>query len=192
LTISSRRRGTRAIVAVGRSILIMVWRRLAGPTAPFHPLRSGFNDANVDAERRERNHLRQLQSLCDKVTSSLLTGTIGPACLDELRHAAPGAASCPLAVDFGSVLSRHRPTWPLMVIMELSDRDHQTSELDRTSSLTLVWPLAANHTGVFANSPSLNISRRFGRSSQKSSETWLSCEDAAASRSRGSPKWCRL
>jgi transposase len=65
----ARRRGKkRAIVAVGRSILIIVWHLLADPTARFHDLGPGFYDTRIDAERRKRNHIRQLEALGYKVT----------------------------------------------------------------------------------------------------------------------------
>jgi transposase len=65
----ARRRGTkRAIVAVGRSILVIVWHLLADPDARFHDLGAGFYDARIDAERKKRNHIRQLEVLGYKVT----------------------------------------------------------------------------------------------------------------------------
>jgi transposase len=65
----ARRRGAkRAIVAVGRSILIIVWHLLAGPTARFPDLGPSFYSTRIDAERRKRNHLRQLEALGYKVT----------------------------------------------------------------------------------------------------------------------------
>jgi transposase len=65
----ARRRGTkRAIVAVGRSILVIVWHLLADPTARFCDLGPGFYDTRVNAERRKRNHVRQLEALGYKVT----------------------------------------------------------------------------------------------------------------------------
>ena len=65
----ARRRGTkRAIVAVGRSILVIVWHLLADPTARFHDLGAGFYDTRINAERSKRNHIRQLEALGYKVT----------------------------------------------------------------------------------------------------------------------------
>ena len=65
----AKRRGTKkAIVAVGRSILIIIWHLLADPTARFHDLGAGFYDTRIDAERTKRNHVRQLEALGYKVT----------------------------------------------------------------------------------------------------------------------------
>jgi transposase len=65
----ARRRGKkRAIVAVGRSILIIVWQLLADPAARFHDLGPGFYDTRIDAERKKRNHIHQLEALGYKVT----------------------------------------------------------------------------------------------------------------------------
>jgi transposase len=65
----ARRRGAKkAIVAVGRSILVIVWHLLADPTARFHDLGPGFYDTQINAERRKRNHVRQLEALGYRVT----------------------------------------------------------------------------------------------------------------------------
>jgi transposase len=64
----ARRRGTKkAIVAVGRSILVIVWHLLADPTARFHDLGAGFYDTRINADRSKRNHVRQLEALGYKV-----------------------------------------------------------------------------------------------------------------------------
>jgi transposase len=65
----ARRRGAkRAIVAVGRSILVIVWHLLSDPTARFQDLGAGFDDTRRNAERAKRNHIRQLEALGYKVT----------------------------------------------------------------------------------------------------------------------------
>jgi transposase len=65
----ARRRGKRrAIVAVGRSILVIVWYLLSDPTARFHDLGAGFYDTRIGPERAKRNHVRQLEALGYKVT----------------------------------------------------------------------------------------------------------------------------
>jgi transposase len=65
----ARRRGAkRAIVAVGRSILVIVWHLLSDPTVRYCDLGPGFYDTRVNAERRKRNHVRQLEALGYKVT----------------------------------------------------------------------------------------------------------------------------
>jgi transposase len=65
----ARRRGTKkAIVAVGRSILVIVWHLLADPTARFHDLGPGFYDTRSNTDRSKRNHVRQLEALGYKVT----------------------------------------------------------------------------------------------------------------------------
>jgi hypothetical protein len=65
----ARRRGAkRAIVAVGRSILVIVWHLLADPTVCYQDLGPGFYDTRIDAERRKRNHIRQLEALGYTVT----------------------------------------------------------------------------------------------------------------------------
>jgi hypothetical protein len=50
-------------LAVGRSILIIVWHLLSDPTVRFHDPGPGFYDARIDADRKRRNHVRQLEAL---------------------------------------------------------------------------------------------------------------------------------
>jgi transposase len=65
----ARRRGKkRAIVAVGRSILVIAWHLLSDPEARFHDLGAGFYDTRIGSERAKRNHVRQLEALGYKVT----------------------------------------------------------------------------------------------------------------------------
>jgi len=65
----ARRRGSkRAIVAVGRSILVIIWHLLNDENARFVDLGSGFYDAHVNRNRKMRNHVRELQHLDYKVT----------------------------------------------------------------------------------------------------------------------------
>jgi transposase len=65
----ARRRGKkRALVAVGRSILTVVWQLLSDPEAQFHDLGANFYDTRPGAERAKRNHIRHLEALGYKVT----------------------------------------------------------------------------------------------------------------------------
>jgi transposase len=66
--IAKRRGKKRAIVAVGRSILVIVWHLLSDPQARFHDLGSDFYDNRTGPERKKRNHIRQLEALGYKVT----------------------------------------------------------------------------------------------------------------------------
>ena len=65
----ARRRGKKkAIVAVGRSILVIVWHLLSDPEAHFHDLGPGFYDTHLNTSAKRRNHIRQLEALGYKVT----------------------------------------------------------------------------------------------------------------------------
>jgi transposase len=65
----ARRRGAkRAIVAVGRSVLTIIWHLLSDPEARFRDLGADFYDTRTDTERRKRNHIRHLEALGFKVT----------------------------------------------------------------------------------------------------------------------------
>ncbi|NRQ33635.1 IS110 family transposase [Nonomuraea sp. NN258] len=60
----ARRRGTkRAIVAIGRSILTIIWHLLSDPDARFIDLGADFYDRRIGPERKKRNHIRQLEAL---------------------------------------------------------------------------------------------------------------------------------
>ena len=65
----ARRRGKKkAIVAVGRSILVIVWHLLSEDTTRFHDLGPGYYDSRINPERKKRNHIRELEALGYKVT----------------------------------------------------------------------------------------------------------------------------
>jgi transposase len=65
----ARRRGAkRANVAVGRSILVIIWHLLSDPQARYHDLGSDFYATRINPERRKQGHIRQLQALGYKVT----------------------------------------------------------------------------------------------------------------------------
>ena len=65
----ARRRGSkRAIVALGRSILVIAWHLLSDPAARFRDLGPGYYASRIDSERRKRNHVRQLEALGYTVT----------------------------------------------------------------------------------------------------------------------------
>ncbi|MBE1582248.1 IS110 family transposase [Nonomuraea angiospora] len=64
----ARRRGKkRAIVAVGRSILTIVWHLLSDPDAHFIDLGADFYDTRIGPERKKRTHIRQLEALGHRV-----------------------------------------------------------------------------------------------------------------------------
>jgi transposase len=64
-----RRRGKlRALVAVARSILVIIWHLLSEPAAPYRDLGPGYYTSRTDQARMTRNHVRQLQALGYTVT----------------------------------------------------------------------------------------------------------------------------
>src|SRR4051794_37313155 len=65
----ARRRGKkRAIVAVGRSILVIIWALLSDTEAQFVDLGQDYYANRTNPERRVRHHLRELQALGYTVT----------------------------------------------------------------------------------------------------------------------------
>jgi transposase len=65
----ARRRGSkRAIVALGRCILVIAWHLLSDPDPRFHDLGPGYHAARIDPERRKRTHIRELEALGYTVT----------------------------------------------------------------------------------------------------------------------------
>ena len=64
----ARRRGKkRAIVAVGRSILVIIWHLLADEDTHFPDLGPDLHQTH-QPERKKRNHIRQLEALGYTVT----------------------------------------------------------------------------------------------------------------------------
>jgi hypothetical protein len=65
----ARRRGKkRAIVAVGRSMLVIVWHLFSDPDTRFTDLGADFYDNRISPDRKKRNHIRHLEALGYKVT----------------------------------------------------------------------------------------------------------------------------
>ena len=96
----ARRHGTkRAIVAVGRSILIIIWHLLSDPTVHYQDLGSGFYDTRINAEHRKRNHIRQLGALGYKVSLEPCRLTTTIPYPDPAGCAPPEAAACLRTVD---------------------------------------------------------------------------------------------
>jgi len=64
-----KRRGkAKALVAVARSILVIVWNLLADPAARYQELGADYHDNKLDKGKRTRNHVRQLEALGFTVT----------------------------------------------------------------------------------------------------------------------------
>jgi transposase len=59
-----RRRGKlRALVAIARTILIIIWHLLASRTARFRDLGAGYYASRTDKDKKARGHVRQLEAL---------------------------------------------------------------------------------------------------------------------------------
>jgi len=67
--IVKRRGKLKALVAVARSILVIVWHLLTDSAAArFHDLGSDYHTRRIDLERRMRNHIAQLTAMGYRVT----------------------------------------------------------------------------------------------------------------------------
>ncbi len=66
--IVKRRGKLKALVAVARSILIIVWHLLADPTKRFHELGADYHTTRINQGRKIRNLVRQLEALGQTVT----------------------------------------------------------------------------------------------------------------------------
>jgi transposase len=66
--IVKRRGKLKALVAVARSILVIVWHLLSDPTARFHDLGPDYHTTRVNTGRKIRNLVRQLEALGHTVT----------------------------------------------------------------------------------------------------------------------------
>ena len=64
-----KRRGKlKALVAVARSILVIVWQLLTDITARFHDLGSDYHTRRIGTEKRIRSHVAQLTAMGYQVT----------------------------------------------------------------------------------------------------------------------------
>ena len=64
-----KRRGKlKALVAVARSILVIIWNLLNDPTARFHDLGADYHASRTNTERKIRNHVAQLTALGYRVS----------------------------------------------------------------------------------------------------------------------------
>ena len=66
--IVKRRGKLKALVAVARSILVIIWHLLAGPAATFRELGAAYYASRTDKDKKTRNHVRQLEALGFTVT----------------------------------------------------------------------------------------------------------------------------
>ncbi len=65
----ARRRGKlKALVAIARSILVIVWHLPADRATRYHDLGAGYYASRIDKNRKTRNHVRQLEALGYTVT----------------------------------------------------------------------------------------------------------------------------
>lgn len=71
--IVKRRGKLKALVAVARSILVIIWHLLNDPTARFHELGPNHHRNRIDNARTTRNHVRQLEALGFTVTLTQAT-----------------------------------------------------------------------------------------------------------------------
>ena len=66
--IVKRRGKLKALVAVARTILVIIWHLLADPGARYHDLGAGYYASRTDKDKKTRNHIRQLEALGYAVT----------------------------------------------------------------------------------------------------------------------------
>ena len=66
--IVKRRGKLKALVAVARSILVIIWNLLNDPTARFRDLGPDYHTNRINTERRTRNHIAQLTAMGYRVT----------------------------------------------------------------------------------------------------------------------------
>jgi transposase len=67
--LSKRRGRKRAIVALGNSVLTIVWHLLSDPDARYHDLGPDFYQSRLATQRRERDLIRQLERLTGKTVT---------------------------------------------------------------------------------------------------------------------------
>jgi transposase len=58
----------KALVAIARSILVIIWHLLADPTARYQDLGAGYYASRINNDRKLKNHIRQIEALGYAVT----------------------------------------------------------------------------------------------------------------------------
>ena len=66
--IVKRRGKLKVLVAVARSILVVVWHLLIDANVRFHDLGADYHTRHIDTERELRSHRAQLAALGNRVT----------------------------------------------------------------------------------------------------------------------------
>ena len=66
--IVKRRGKLKALVAVARTILVIIWHLLSDPAAGYHDLGAGYYDERINKQKKARSHIRQLEALGYTVT----------------------------------------------------------------------------------------------------------------------------
>jgi transposase len=66
--IVKRRGKLKALVAVARSLLVIIWHLLTDRAARYRDLGAGYYASRIDQDRKIRNHVRQLEALGHTVT----------------------------------------------------------------------------------------------------------------------------
>jgi transposase len=66
--IVKRRGKLKALVAVARTILVIIWHLLSDPAAGYHDLGAGYYDERINKQKKARSHIRQLEALGYAVT----------------------------------------------------------------------------------------------------------------------------
>ena len=101
--IVKRRGKLKALVAVARSILVIIWNMLNDPTARFRDLGADYHTTRINTERRTRNYVTQLMARW--ATASPSNPPPDPNLhrhnTDPAPQAPPGDFACPLTLgDF--------------------------------------------------------------------------------------------
>ena len=68
--IVKRRGKLKALVAVARSILVIIWHLLTGPATRYRDLGASYYTSRIGKDRKMRNHVRQLEAFGYTVTLS--------------------------------------------------------------------------------------------------------------------------
>src|SRR5215831_7009416 len=66
--IVKRRGKLKALVAIARTILVIIWHLLADRTARYYDLGASYHASRINKDRKSRNHIRQLEALGFTVT----------------------------------------------------------------------------------------------------------------------------
>jgi hypothetical protein len=170
----ARRRGKkRAIIAVGNSVLTIIWHLLTDPGARDHDLGPSYHDAKINQQRRQRDPTRQLEHLTGQKVilqpgRTRLPQPYRPTHRARLRSAGRCRLPTHAPISESDTRGARRPGGSRLTVQRRSSAgDRRTVMLGRFSVSPLVAGFGGNFT--FVHRPFTGVGGRVPLLSQRNS-----------------------